>query len=399
MVELHCAHGYLLSGFITPLQNKRTDDYGGSLENRLRYPLEVFRAMREAGRPSAHVRPHLGERLDGRARRHPGGAVKIAEAFARAGADLIDVSAGQTWAECKPVYGRMFQTPFADRVRNEARVSAMAVGNIYEPDHVNSILAAGRADLVALARPHLIDPMWTLRAAAAQGYRGVHVPPALSGRHDPARPQPPARTGAAQGMRLAGQHAVVTGGGTGIGAAIAELLAREGASLTLIGRRLDKLEETASQIRSSRAKSRGAGTDSSHAPLDFARDEREGVHCAQADVAERDQLEAALASARAAHGPVTILVNNAGAAAGVPFGKVTPDLWRDMLAVNLDGMFHCCQLALPDLLAAQAGRIVTVASMAGLYGFAYAAAYIAAKHGAVGLTRALAAEYGTRPCA
>jgi NAD(P)-dependent dehydrogenase (short-subunit alcohol dehydrogenase family) len=193
-------------------------------------------------------------------------------------------------------------------------------------------------------------------------------------------------------MKLAGQHAVVTGGGTGIGAAIAQVLAREGANLTLIGRRLDKLEETASQIRSSGAKSRGAGTRSSRAPL--ARDEREGVHCAQADVANRDQLEAALASARAAHGPVTILVNNAGAAAGVPFGKVTPDLWRDMLAVNLDGMFHCCQLALPDLLTAQAGRIVTVASMAGLYGFAYAAPYIAAKHGAVGLTRALAAEYG-----
>jgi anthraniloyl-CoA monooxygenase len=91
------------------------------------------------------------------------------------------VSAGQTWADCQPVYGRMFQTPFADRIRNEARVSAMAVGNIYEPDHVNSILAAGRADLVALARPHLIDPMWTLRAAAQQDYRRVHVPPQYLG--------------------------------------------------------------------------------------------------------------------------------------------------------------------------------------------------------------------------
>ena len=100
----------------------------------------------------------------------------IARAFADAGADLIDVSAGQTWAEASPVYGRMFQTPFSDKLRNEAGVATMAVGNIFEPDHVNAILAAGRADLVALARPHLIDPMWTLRAAAALDYRDVPVP-------------------------------------------------------------------------------------------------------------------------------------------------------------------------------------------------------------------------------
>ena len=111
----------------------------------------------------------------------PDEAVEIARAFSEAGADLIDVSAGQTWAECKPIYGRMFQTPFSDQIRNEARVATMAVGNIYETDHVNSILAAGRADLVALARPHLVDPMWTLRAAAAQDYRGVAVPPPYLG--------------------------------------------------------------------------------------------------------------------------------------------------------------------------------------------------------------------------
>jgi len=110
-------------------------------------------------------------------------------------------------------------------------------------------------------------------------------------------------------------------------------------------------------------------------------------------VTKREEVDTAFASARAAHGPITILVNNAGAAAGVPFAKVSETLWRDMLAVNLDGMFHCCQAALPDLLAAETGRIVTVASMAGLQGFAYAAPYIAAKHGAIGLTRALAAEY------
>jgi anthraniloyl-CoA monooxygenase len=107
----------------------------------------------------------------------PDDAVKIGEAFAREGADLIDVSAGQTWADAQPVYGRMFQTPFSDKIRNEGRLATMAVGNIYEPDHANSILAAGRADLVALARPHLIDPFWTLRAAAALDYRDVHIPP------------------------------------------------------------------------------------------------------------------------------------------------------------------------------------------------------------------------------
>ena len=112
----------------------------------------------------------------------PADAVAIGRAFWAAGADLIDVSAGQTWADCQPIYGRMFQTPFADQIRNEGRVTTMAVGNIYEPDHVNSILAAGRADLVALARPHLIDPSWTLRAAAQQDYRGVAVPnPYLGG--------------------------------------------------------------------------------------------------------------------------------------------------------------------------------------------------------------------------
>jgi anthraniloyl-CoA monooxygenase len=107
----------------------------------------------------------------------PDDAVEIGEAFAREGADLIDVSAGQTWTDAQPVYGRMFQTPCSDKIPNEGRLATMAVGNIYEPDHANSILAAGRADLVALARPHLIDPMWTLRAAAALDYRDIHVPP------------------------------------------------------------------------------------------------------------------------------------------------------------------------------------------------------------------------------
>jgi anthraniloyl-CoA monooxygenase len=182
MVELHAAHGYLLSSFITPLMNKRTDEYGGSLEGRLRYPLEIFEAMRAAwpAEKPMSVRISANDWM-GNLGVIPDEAVQIARAFTQAGADLIDVSAGQTWAESAPVYGRMFQTPFADQIRNEARVSTMAVGNIYEVDHVNSILAAGRADLVALARPHLIDPMWTLRAAAQQDFRGVAVPPPYLG--------------------------------------------------------------------------------------------------------------------------------------------------------------------------------------------------------------------------
>jgi len=178
MVELHAAHGYLLSGFLTPLQNRRSDEYGGSLENRLRYPLEVFRAMRDAWpkeRPMS-VRISATDWV-GDEGITPEDAVEIAEAFRNESADLIDVSAGQTSTDAQPVYGRMFQTPFSDKLRNEGRLATMAVGNIYEPDHANSILAAGRADLVALARPHLIDPFWTLRAAAALDYRDIHVPP------------------------------------------------------------------------------------------------------------------------------------------------------------------------------------------------------------------------------
>jgi len=178
MIELHAAHGYLLSGFLTPLQNRRTDEYGGSLENRLRYPLEVFAAMR-AGWPSDRPMSVRISATDwaGDQGITPDEAVQIAEAFAREGSDLIDVSAGQTWTGAQPVYGRMFQTPFSDKLRNEGKLATMAVGNIYEPDHANSILAAGRADLVALARPHLIDPFWTLRAAAQLDYRDVHIPP------------------------------------------------------------------------------------------------------------------------------------------------------------------------------------------------------------------------------
>ena len=184
MVELHAAHGYLVSSFISPLSNQRSDEYGGSLENRMRWPLEVFAAMRAvwpAGKPMA-VRISANDWAgdDGVT---PAEAVEIARMFHAAGADIIDVSAGQTSTEARPVYGRMFQTPFSDRIRNEAGLATMAVGNIYEPDHVNSILMAGRADLVCLARPHLADPYWTLHAGVALGDTQARWPlPYLAGR-------------------------------------------------------------------------------------------------------------------------------------------------------------------------------------------------------------------------
>ena len=184
LLELHCAHGYLLSSFITPLTNLRGDEYGGSLENRMRYPLEVFAAARAvwpAGKPiSVRISAHdwVGD-----AGITPADAVEIARLLQAAGVDICDVSAGQTSICAKPVYGRMFQTPFSDRIRNETGMATMAVGNIYEPDHVNSILMAGRADLVCLARPHLADPYWTLHAAAKLGDRAIAWPnPYLAGR-------------------------------------------------------------------------------------------------------------------------------------------------------------------------------------------------------------------------
>jgi anthraniloyl-CoA monooxygenase len=184
LIELHWAHGYLLSAFISPLTNRRTDGYGGSLENRLRFPLEIYHAVRAVWPDALPISVRISANdWVGDEGITPEDAVGIARALGDAGVDIINVSAGQTSIRAQPVYGRMFQTPFSDRIRNETGIATMAVGNIYEPDHVNSILMAGRADLCCLARPHLADPYWTLHAAAQLGYRGETWPkPYLAGR-------------------------------------------------------------------------------------------------------------------------------------------------------------------------------------------------------------------------
>ncbi|QPF74618.1 bifunctional salicylyl-CoA 5-hydroxylase/oxidoreductase [Roseateles sp. DAIF2] len=171
-LELHCAHGYLLSSFISPLTNRREDAYGGSLENRLRYPLEVFTAMREVWPQDKPMSVRISAHDWVKGGTTPDDAVRIAAAFKAAGADLIDVSSGQVSKAEKPTYGRMWQTPFSEAVRNKVGIATIAVGAISEADHVNSIIAAGRADLCAIARPHLANPAWTLTEAAKIGYLG-----------------------------------------------------------------------------------------------------------------------------------------------------------------------------------------------------------------------------------
>jgi anthraniloyl-CoA monooxygenase len=182
-LELHCAHGYLLSSFLSPLTNRRGDAWGGRVENRTRFPLELFEALRAAWPDDKPISVRLSC--------HdwfPGGntaddAVAIARLFSAAGADLVDCSSGQVVREQQPVYGRMWQTPFADRIRNEVGIATVAVGAIYEADHVNMVIAAGRADLCAVARPHLADAAWTLHEAARVGHDAIAWPVQyLSGR-------------------------------------------------------------------------------------------------------------------------------------------------------------------------------------------------------------------------
>jgi anthraniloyl-CoA monooxygenase len=170
MLELHMAHGYLLASFLSPLTNRRTDEYGGAVGNRLRFPLEVLRAVRAAWPAERPLSARISACDWAEHGLEEAELLDIARALKDAGADLLDVSSGQTVPWQRPVYGRMWQTPFSDLVRNVVGIPTIAVGNIYEADHVNSIVAAGRADLCAIARPHLGEPSWTLHAAAAQGY-------------------------------------------------------------------------------------------------------------------------------------------------------------------------------------------------------------------------------------
>jgi len=178
MIELHMAHGYLLSSFISPLSNRRGDDYGGNLANRMRFPLEVFDAVRAVwpGDRPMSVRLSATDWVD-EGGQSPADSVEVARMLKAHGCDIIDVSAGQTTPEARPVYGRMFQTPFSDQIRLEAGIPTIAVGNITSADQVNTIVAAGRADLCALARPHLSDPHFTLRAAAHYGHERQYWPP------------------------------------------------------------------------------------------------------------------------------------------------------------------------------------------------------------------------------
>lgn len=175
LLELHCAHGYLLSGFLSPLTNRRTDAYGGSLAKRLRFPLEVFDAIRGVWPQERPMTVRISATDWAEGGNTAEDAVEIARAFAAHGADAIDVSTGQVVAEEHPDYGRSYQTPYADRIRHETGVPVIAVGAISSWDDVNSLILAGRTDLCALARPHLYDPHWTLHAAAEQGYDGSGV--------------------------------------------------------------------------------------------------------------------------------------------------------------------------------------------------------------------------------
>jgi anthraniloyl-CoA monooxygenase len=175
-LELQCGQGYLLSSFISPLTNRRADEFGGSLQNRVRFPLQVFEAIRKhwPQHKPISVRISATDWIDGGTT--PDDAVDIARYFKEAGADLIVCSSGEVSPQEKPVYGRMYQTPFADRIRNEAGIATMAVGSIFEADHVNSIIASGRADLCAIGRPHLATPSWTLQETARLGYRAIEWP-------------------------------------------------------------------------------------------------------------------------------------------------------------------------------------------------------------------------------
>jgi anthraniloyl-CoA monooxygenase len=176
MLELHCAHGYLFASYLSPLTNRRTDEFGGSIENRLRYPLDVFQAMRDVWPQSKPMSVRISA-----SDWAPGGITEndvlaLVRAFEAAGCNLVSTSSGQTVPEQRPTYGRMYQVQFSENIRNVARIRTMAVGAITEPAQINTIIACRRADLVALGRPHLADPYFTMHAAAWYGVDSQSTP-------------------------------------------------------------------------------------------------------------------------------------------------------------------------------------------------------------------------------
>ena len=304
----------------------------------------------------------------------PQDAVEIARLLQEAGVDICDVSAGQTSIRARPVYGRMFQTPFSDRIRNETGMATMAVGNIYEPDHVNSILMAGRADLVCLARPHLADPYWTLHAAARLGDRGEAWPPPYYAGRDQlyrlsARRPSRRRARSDHAKRLPADMRWSPAAAPGS----APPLHRAGA-----GRR-DGHDLWPAQL-----------------PLQASAARHDNIRM-QVRRCHRRRLDCAsfIERAQAARGRFDIVVANAGMAESAPAQKISLALWNRTIAVNLTGAFLSVKPALAAMRERGWGRIVFIASTAGLKGYAYVAPYVAAKHGVVGLPRALAIETAT----
>ncbi len=374
MIELHMAHGYLLASFLSPLTNRRTDLFGGALENRVRFPVR-----RRARRSRAHARGYaalsanLRERLGARwpdrsrsARRRTRAARRrrrrhrrlersdgaLAEASVRA-------HVSDAVLRSDPQHARRADNRGREHLRSRSRELDRGIGSRRSVRHCAA----------APCEP-IVDAAGRRRAAV----RRAVVAAAVSLGQESARAESATRRvacGDGMSASLNGEHALVTGASRGIGAAIARTLAERGARVSLLGRDRAALERTAAACG--------------------------GETCtAVADVTNPESIRAAFHDCRERVGHITILVNNAGQARSAPLATAPDGLWEDMLSVNLTGAYHCIRAALPDMLQAGRGRIVNIASTAGLIGYPYVTAYCAAKHGVIGLTRALALELARR---
>ena len=382
-LELHCAHGYLLSSFLSPLTNRRTDEYGGSHENRARFPLEVFRAMRAVWPQDKPISVRLSCHDWFEGGNTPDDAAIFAEMFKEAGADLIDCSSGQVSKEEKPVYGRLFQTPFSDKIRNEVGISTIAVGAISEADHANSIIAAGRADLCAIARPHLADPAWTLHEAAKIGMKTIAWPKQYLFRQGAIRNQSRAGRRGPAPLRTDMTRLTRSTGRSCARHRRAERHRRRDRACARRGRRRGQPRRAASaaplrRLARDRARTRSTGLSSEFDVTDEA-----AVGSRRRAIARRGSVRSISSSTMPAKRRARLS------------SKTDAELWTEMLAVNLTGVFLVTRAVLADMLRAPRGRIINIASTAGLTGYAYVSAYVAAKHGVVGLTRGAGA--GIRP--